>query len=255
MPYIKLNNFDMYCEEAGTGEPIVFIHGSLSDSVETFRRQFPFFSKNYKCICVDLRSHGRSIYPQFDWNTENLADDVIALMNELDIEKAHFVGHSMGGDVAMYCGLKHPEKVRTITSICSAGMVNGNVTAYLEQLNPERIDKVKLAKFIDKMQSNYGELWKDMVKHIIWNCGNYPDFSENQLAQIKAPFLLIRGGRDNMVLDEEVELLRKNIPDFSYCLIEDGGHFLHGSIEFAEAVNQRIEGFFHGNCARRQFVI
>lgn len=243
MPYVELNDFNMYYEEKGTGETIIFIHGSLSKGEETFSKQISFFSRYYRCICIDLRGHGKSGYPEFDWNTKSLADDIIIMMRKLNVETAHLVGHSMGGDVAMYCGIKCPEKVRTIVSICSAGMVNDNITSYLEQLSPEKIDKTKFGKFLDKMQNDYGELWQDTIKHTIWNCSNFPDFSKEQLCTISTPFLLIRGDTDNMVLDKEVELLKKCIPDFRYFLIENGNHFLHSNSQTSDTINKMILDF------------
>ena len=193
MPYVSLDNFNMYFDDCGKGEPIIFIHGSLSFGMETFKKQDHFFENDYRCICIDLRSHGKSKCEELTWNTESLSEDIIELMNKLHIEKAHLIGHSMGGDVAMYCAVKHSDRVKSVTAISTAGMVNRNISSYLEQLSPDVINEVKFAKFIEKMQDLYGEWWKKLVNHTIWNCNNYPRFLERELKQIRMPFFLIRG--------------------------------------------------------------
>ena len=237
MPFAKLNDFDMYYEEYGKGEPVIFIHGSLSCGTETFKKQLSFFSSAYRCICADLRGHGKSRYPSLNWNTESLSEDIIELMNILGMKKAHLIGHSMGGDIALYCAVNHPERIKSIISVSSAGMVNANITAYLKQLDPESIDTVKFAGFIEKMQKLYGGQWQNFIKHTIWNCSTYPQFSENQFRKIAIPFLLIYGENDNMVLNSEIEILKSNIPLFSYRLIPDGNHFIQNSKETWEKVN------------------
>lgn len=246
MPFVRLNDTDLFFDEYGTGDPIIFIHGSLSCGMETFKKQIAYFRSKYRCICMDLRGHGKSKSVSMDsmnWTTETLSEDAIKLLDELQIECAHFVGHSMGGNVAMYCAANNPKRVKTITVISSAGMVNENITSYLEQLQPDKIDRIKFGKFIGKMQALYGDQWMNLVNHTIWNCSTYPAFSEEQLKQIKMPFLLIRGGQDEMVLDSEVEVLKKYIRDLKYYFIPSGTHFLHGNTETSEFVNQRILSF------------
>ncbi|MBQ9868697.1 MAG: alpha/beta hydrolase [Ruminococcus sp.] len=243
MPFQKLQTADLYYETFGIGEPVIFIHGSLSNGNETFQKQIPFFQSSYRCISIDLRCHGKSKGDFTGLNTEILSEDIIEFMDMLGISKAHLVGHSMGGDVAMYCALNHPEKISSVVLISDGAAVNDHITAYLERLNPENIDYQHFSKLISKLRAVYGNQWTSFVKWTIWNCSTYPVFSDKDLKRIIAPVLLIRGGLDEMVLDSEVERLRKYLPNFQYYLIEHGNHFLHSQKENYCKVNHFISTF------------
>ncbi|MGN1085552.1 MAG: alpha/beta fold hydrolase [Porcipelethomonas sp.] len=247
MAYQKLQTTELYYEQYGTGEPIILIHGSLSSGNETFKKQIPFLKSSYRCICPDLRCHGKSKSLNPDWNTKLLSEDIIEFMNALNIPKAHLIGHSMGGDVAMYCAVNYPDRISSITMLSDGAMVNENINSYLEKLHPDKIDALKFAKFITKMQTSYGDNWKDLIIQTIWNCSIYPDFSDEELHSITAPVFLIRGGLDEMILDSEVTRLKTFLPHFQYLLIENGNHFLHSQKEIFEIVNQKIYTFLTNN--------
>src|SRR3569833_2407044 len=95
----------IYYNEWGTGQPVVFSHG-WPLSAEAFEDQMFFLaSRGYRCIAHERRGHGRSSQP---WNGNDLdtyADDLAALMKCLDIKDAIHVGHSTGGgEVTRYIG-------------------------------------------------------------------------------------------------------------------------------------------------------
>lgn len=234
----------MYYEEHGQGNTIIFIHGSLSTGSETFRKQIPYFSRFYKCICLDLKCHGMS-RSDSEWTSPILADDIAEFMNKMNIRSAHLIGHSMGGDIAMYCAVKYPEKVSSVVLISDGVAVNEPVISYLETLHPDKINTSKYAKFISKMENLYGYKWKDFVKQTIHNCSTYPTFSDDELKSVNAPLLLIRGGKDSMVLDSEIKRLQKMIPNTEYRLIENGDHFLHIRNETCDTVNKFISQFLN----------
>ncbi|MBQ3265611.1 MAG: alpha/beta hydrolase [Ruminococcus sp.] len=243
MPYQNLQETKIFYEEYGAGEPLIFIHGSLSTGNETFQKQIHYFESSFRCICPDLRCHGKSSGNSSQWDTKLLSEDIAEFMNKKSIISAHLIGHSMGGDVAMYCALNHPNRVSSVALISDGAAVNDRVTAYLERLRPDRIDHQRYAKLIDKLQNRYEEEWEDFIKRTIWNCSVYPVFSDEDLMRIAVPVLLIRGGQDEMVLDSEVDRLKQYLPDFQYHMIPNGNHFLHSQAENYCKVNQIIKAF------------
>ncbi|WP_338099444.1 alpha/beta hydrolase [Methanolapillus africanus] len=237
----------MYYEDTGSGEPIIFLHGSLTRGAPTFAAQIQAFQPSNRCICPDLRGHGNTSCTDLCWTSELLADDVIELMNALDLPKAHIVGHSMGADVAMYCAVNYPKRVSSIVSISSAGAVNDSVITYMERFNPESIDMVKYGNLVETIQKEHfaahGGNWQTLFNQSLANCYTYPDFTDDDFKKITAPFLLIYGSRDAMVKDYEVERLSQNISSFSCRLIEDCGHFPHVASQKCDVVNQMIMDF------------
>lgn len=96
----------------GSGEPLIFIHG-LFGSGDNWRSIAKHFANEHQVISLDLRNHGRS--PQSDaQNYALMADDLLLLMDDCNIEQAHLVGHSMGGKVAMQFATQYPQRVNQL---------------------------------------------------------------------------------------------------------------------------------------------
>jgi pimeloyl-ACP methyl ester carboxylesterase len=104
-------------DEAGQGEPaMVFVHG-WSCNRAFFGPQFEHFSRQRRCVGVDLRGHGDSDKPRQDYSMEGFADDLAWLCQQLQIERPVVVGHSMGGVVALVLAAQYPELVRAIVMV------------------------------------------------------------------------------------------------------------------------------------------
>lgn len=91
------------------GEPIILLHGGGTDS-STWEGAAANLSGTWPVYAPDLRGHGKSEWPG-EYSLELMRDDVLALMDELGLARASFVGHSMGGAVAYLITLDHPERV------------------------------------------------------------------------------------------------------------------------------------------------
>lgn len=108
--YIKYLNKDIHFTTDGAGETLVLLHGFL-ESKEIWTEFIPIFSQFGQIITVDLPGHGDSEIIDEIHTMELMADSVKAVMDYLHIEKANFIGHSMGGYVALAFLEQHPEKV------------------------------------------------------------------------------------------------------------------------------------------------
>lgn len=117
--YVKVPEGSLYYEEAGTGEPLVFIHGHSLDH-RMWDEQFLEFAKNYRTIRYDLRGYGISSRQTEDFQFTH-AEDLIALMDALHIQKAHIVGLSLGGFVGADMLGCFPERM------LSAFLASGNI--------------------------------------------------------------------------------------------------------------------------------
>jgi pimeloyl-ACP methyl ester carboxylesterase len=112
LPYFQASKSKtkMYFEDKGSGIPLVFIHGAVG-SHKLWMKQVPYFSKKYRVVTLDLRGHGLSSEPSDGYHLAKMAEDVIALMNYLDIEKAVIIGSSMGGVITQMIGVRYPSRV------------------------------------------------------------------------------------------------------------------------------------------------
>src|SRR5471032_1770106 len=107
-----VNGLKMYHEVHGSGEPVVLLHGAFMTITNNWDGWIGELSKTRKVIAVEMQGHGRTADVPRDFTSENLADDVAALLKYLKIPRADLIGYSMGGEVAMQCAIRHPDKVR-----------------------------------------------------------------------------------------------------------------------------------------------
>ena len=119
MPAITINGINLYYEEQGAGEPVLFIHG-LGSSGQDWELQAAAFSPHYRVITYDLRGHGRSDKPAGPYSMTQFAGDAAALLQSLGIASAHVVGLSLGGGVAFQLAVDQPALVRSLTIVNSA---------------------------------------------------------------------------------------------------------------------------------------
>ena len=114
MPKVTANNITLNYEQHGSGEPLLLIP-FLTAEHACYSFQVPEYSKHFTCISLDLRGTGESDKPQGEYSTEDLADDVAAFMQALDIQSAHVMGLSLGAGVGLLLAAKHPEKIRSLS--------------------------------------------------------------------------------------------------------------------------------------------
>ena len=118
--YVDINGIRMFYMDRSKSDPtgtIVFIHGfPLNHSM--WRHQLDYFGSTYRCIAPDLRGFGGSILsdgaPKEAWSMDTFADDIIALMDKLGIDKAHVCGLSMGGYIAFAVWRKYRQRVQQL---------------------------------------------------------------------------------------------------------------------------------------------
>lgn len=112
---VRVNNIEMNVNDHGNyGEVIIFLHCSRGNSAQ-WNGVLPHFKEKYHVITLDLRGHGKSDKPEKRYHLEDMAKDVKSVMDELEIEEAHIVGSSMGGEIGVVLASFYPEKVSSLT--------------------------------------------------------------------------------------------------------------------------------------------
>jgi len=117
MPYTINDGLRIHYEVAGSGEPLLLYHG-LTGSGERWRDTgyVAGLADAYRLILIDARGHGGSDKPHNEeaYGRDRQADDVVAVLDDLEIATSRFWGHSMGGDVALTLGRHHPDRVSAL---------------------------------------------------------------------------------------------------------------------------------------------
>lgn len=118
MPNIKVNGIQMYYEVEGEGEPLILIHG-LGSSTLDWEMQVPALMQKYQVWTLDMRGHGQSEKPEGDYSVRLFAEDVLAFLKEMKLDKVDAIGLSMGGMIAFEIASFQPEVLKSMVIINS----------------------------------------------------------------------------------------------------------------------------------------
>ena len=110
MPFVNSHGRDIYFEVCGSGPALLFCHGAGSNAA-TWWQQLPAFSAHYTCITMDIRCFGRSVAPLDEFTLQLFVADVLVILDHLDVERAAFIGQSLGGMIGLALALQQPSRV------------------------------------------------------------------------------------------------------------------------------------------------
>jgi pimeloyl-ACP methyl ester carboxylesterase len=237
MPTIEINNAAIYYQAYGNGQPshapIVLIHGSTVDSHTDWDLIAPELARCYKVFAPDCRGHGRSNNPSMNYSFKELADDVAAFVHAVGYERAHIIGHSNGGNVALVTLMEHPEVLQT----CIPQAANAYVTRYLIQREPKVFDPDRVAReapdWMNEMIALHSEVngrdyWRDLLWLTMKEIISEPNYAPMELARVERPTLVIMGAEDTVnAPDEHAQYIANNIPGAELWIPEKTGHNVH----------------------------
>ena len=210
--YAPVNGLEMYYEihGSGSGEPLVLLHGSFMTITNNWTGWIDALSKSRKVIAVEMQGHGRTADIQRDFSYENLADDIAALLDYLEIAQADLLGYSMGGGVAMQVAIRHPEKVRKVVSISAVFRHNGwvdEVLTVFPQFTADALKGSPIEAEYKRLSPTPDEFPNFVGRVIAMDLKPY-DFGADRLESTPAPFLFIHGDADGVRLDHIAEMFR-----------------------------------------------
>ncbi len=260
MPFAPVNDVRLHYEKAGEGAPLVFLHG-LGSSHRDWWRQVEYFRDQYRVITVDLRGHGRSEKPAGPYSIPLFAEDVAALLRELDATPACIVGLSMGGMVAFQLAIDHPEVVERLVVVNSAPEARLNslkdywiywsrrlVTQVLGvrrtgQLLAERLfQKPEQGRLRQQFEERWAENDKQAYLAAIDAIAGWS--VEEQLDQITCPVLVVAADEDYTPVSDKRDAVAR-IPDARLVVIPDSRHAT--PVEQAEMFNRELKEFLAGS--------
>ena len=199
--------------EQGQGETLILLHGNGEDT-SYFEHQLDAFASRFHVIALDTRGHGKTPRGTEPFTIRQFADDLHGFMDEHGIEKAHLLGFSDGGNIAMVFALKYPERVDKL-------ILNG---ANLDASGVKRSIQIpieigyRIAKIFRRREGarRKAELLGLMV--------NDPNVRPSELGRIGAPTLVVVGTND-MIKEAHTRLIASSIPGATLAIIP-GSHFV-----------------------------
>lgn len=118
---LPINGHSTRWIEAGDGPPLILLHG-LSGHAETWIRNLAPLSAGFHVYAIDMLGHGLSAKPAIDYSVKVLARHIVEFMDTLGLERASFIGQSLGGWVAAWIAIDHPERVISFVNATGAGL-------------------------------------------------------------------------------------------------------------------------------------
>lgn len=237
MPYVAINDADIYYQVHGEGKPnqspILLIHGSTIESHTDWDALIPALAQQYKVFAPDCRGHGRSNNPRMSYSFRELANDAATFIRAMGYEKAHLIGHSNGGNVALVTAVAHPE----VTQTCIPQAANAFVTQYLIDREPAIFDPDRVAReapeWMNEMitlhrEVNGKEYWRDLLQMTMKEIISEPNYTPEDLAKVNLPMLVIMGAEDTVnAPDEHAQYIAKHVPNAELWIPEKTGHNVH----------------------------
>ena len=231
----------LYFETYGEGEPLLLIHGGLS-TIETMHNQIRAFAGDRFVIAADSRAHGRSSPIEGGLHYADMADDMVALLDHLDVERADVFGWSDGGVIALDMAMRHPDRVGNIAVFGSNYHHEGLIVSEESPLDegPDA-ESVAPLRFLYESVAADPALWPTFHEKTMTMWSTEPEYSEADLRAIRAPTLVMAGEHD-MIEPEHLRALADAIPRGELWILPGGDHF--SPMGDAEAVNARLAEFF-----------
>jgi 3-oxoadipate enol-lactonase len=260
MPHADLNGFQIHYDVHGDGEPLICVHGLGCDR-RAWVAQIQPFSERYKTVVFDNRDVGQSSLATRDYSTADMALDVLALADQLELESFHLLGISLGGMVSQHVALAAPDRVRTLTlavthgGVRRAGQLRGRLLgSYARHLPLEdQVDNLLYLCYTEQFFEN-DALYAFMRTALLEN--PYPQPPEafarqaaagahhdvrDRLGELPMPVHVIGAERDMMIPVWKARELASLIPHAQYTEIDGQGHGVMW--EAADAFNAAVTEF------------
>ena len=190
---------------------LILLHGN-GENHTYFVKQIPAFSPHFRLVLMDTRGQGQSTGGDGELNFSVFAADLLALMDHLQIAKAHLLGFSDGGNLALTFALAHPERVQSLI-LNGANLEPGGVKLSTQLPIVLGYGCCRLlSPFSHKARQN-GALLGLMVNH--------PHIPPQALAALTMPALVIVGERD-MIRDRHSQLIARSLPNAQFVRIPGG---------------------------------
>jgi 3-oxoadipate enol-lactonase len=253
MPFAEVNGIRMYYEAHGQGEAVIFAHGAGGNHLSWWQ-QVPHFRQTYRCITFDHRGFGLSNDVAGGPGANAFVEDLRALMDHLEIERAHLVAQSMGGGTCMGFAMAYPERVKTLVMADTTGTMTDpkldDLRRRFRESQPQpftlqgRAYNPRLRETRPDLAFLYDSIMGLNPPRAQANGERNPRevATSERLARLDVPVLFIVGEEDAIVPPTIIEYAASLIPGARLAKVADSGHSVY--FEKAAEFNRLVSSFF-----------
>ncbi|HEX5164085.1 MAG TPA: alpha/beta hydrolase [Thermomicrobiales bacterium] len=233
---VQVNGTSLYVEEHGQGDPLVLVQpGLLAGGV--YAGVAALLGEQYRVITFDNRGHGRSTNPSSEMSYELFAEDTVALIEALKLERPFVGGWSDGGQVALEIGVRYPDLARAL--IVGAASLELQSDASHEMMRSFFQVNVDGVVDFDEFAAGHGQMmlpmlrrfhphgeehWQSVLQRSATMWLAYAGLTREQVATIETPALVIQGDRDDVIpVDEGVKIYRW-LPNAELAILPGADH-------------------------------
>lgn len=247
MTMISINGLDLYCETTGNGPPLLMIAGLASDS-QSWAPVVPLLSGSHRLIMSDNRAVGRTRPLDAPISIERMAEDCVALLDFLDLDRVSLLGHSMGGMIAMRLAARWPERVDRLIVAASGPEQSARRTSLVDTLvglgeagisdelwfkslfhwlfAPPFFDDPSQLKSALELSANYP--FRQPISAMRRQVDAIAKFDAGDtIERISAPTLALLGGKDLLFSSQEASSALASIRDVRIEILPEAAHSLH----------------------------
>jgi pimeloyl-ACP methyl ester carboxylesterase len=219
----EVNGINLFFAQWGDGDrTVILLHGGLT-SIEAWSNQVLFLARTHRVIAIDSRGHGRSTRGKQPYSYALMASDVIALMDELSIPRAAFVGWSDGGIIALELAMKHPNRVDKALTV-GTNYSPAGVDHSLDRNSVFGEFAQKAAKQYEEISPTPDEFTQFLGAITrMWN--TQPNYTEEELQDVIAQFTVVQAIEDEAIIDEHAEKMASLLPNATYVPLDGLSHF------------------------------
>jgi pimeloyl-ACP methyl ester carboxylesterase len=220
------------------GNPVLLIHGGLVNA-DTWGNQVPVLAKTHKVIVADSRGHGRSTRSNKPFGYELMADDYLALLDHLKIDKVALVGWSDGANIGLDIAIRHPERLIKLWAFGANTVVTGLKDGFDKDpvFAAAIVEAGEDYKRVSPTPNEYDAFLAASGQ--MWN--TQPDYRPEQIARIVTPTVITAGEYDEIVKREHTEEIARLIPGAKLLIVPGVSHFAHR--QNPELYNRELTGF------------
>lgn len=259
MPIADINGLRVHYDLIGEGDAVVFLNGVMM-TTQSWVLQTSLFRQHYRCLLHDFRGQLLSDKPEEPWTLEDHADDLLALLDQLGIERCHLVGTSYGGEVGLIFASRWSDRVQSLSVISSVSEVGpaldravatwgetaleapgdlyrisvpANFSPAFIEANPQLIEQGE-----DRLRACPAEFFTGFAQLV--DAFRKLDITAD-LHRIRCPTLVLVGEQDALKPPAYSRLIAESIPGSELLVVPDAGHAV--IIEKPREINTALLGF------------
>ena len=256
---VRLNRVEEITPGLPPDAPVVLMLGSLGSTLDMWRPQVPALAPSYRVVRAETRGHGGSPVPPGPYDIDDLADDAVAVLDDLGVDRAHLVGLSLGAMTALRVAAREPARVDRLAVLCTSARLGP------PQMWADRAAAVRAGGMGAVAEAVVGRwltpgfagdhpatvAWlEDMVRShdpdgYAACCGVIERMDlRADLASITAPLLAIAGADDPVTTPEHLALIADGVQDGGLLVVDDAAHL--ANLQQPDAINAAIRAHLAG---------